>query len=104
LRATVEFLAFDGDCERATELAAAGWRLWLVSGDSEGAGDARCGSRLRGSHNLGDVERSRGTPLLGSGDARELLSRAEDLLAEAGIVLDPDDRFELDDVRSRLED
>jgi len=104
LRATVEFLAFDGDCERATELAAAGWRLWLVSGDSEGAGDARCGTRLRGIPQPGRRRaQPRNAAALGS-ETRELLGRAEDLLAEAGIVLDPDDRFELDDVRSRLED
>jgi hypothetical protein len=41
---------------------------------------------------------------LGGGDARELLGRAEALLAEAGIVLDPDDRFELDELGGRLAD
>jgi len=41
---------------------------------------------------------------LGGGDAHELLGRAEALLAEAGIVLDPDDRFELDELRALLAD
>jgi len=68
---------------------------------------AECTS-LRSGQNPYDVAMSdlnTGALAVADGDraaARELLSRAEQTLAEAGIVLDPDDQSEVDWLRERL--